>query len=341
MPIDRVVSKQVISSNPYLKGKTVGDTLSFLNSKAGTGVVSLAQGGIVSLKGGSKDPVETDEEGYYLPPTEAAESEFGRDMQLMSTRQKNDMLELRKKIKGVGSGITGYFGSSEPGASVEPQLRTPLQTPAPAANIPPTDTNAPGVGATPPTGLTTPAAAPVDPFAASQSRLDKYLSNLDSQRKEDRGISAILGGLTTAGTAGPLSTAIKQGAQTGIGYLGDTQKGYNAAMAQGLGAQAALDRNRVYSEMYGSKGQRDLDTKYSGLLQKYNATINKEIADNPLLKISATKAAEHRKKRLGEMTSEDPGFLEWFTSKGGSLGPQSIQLDTVPGGNVVGAIKPK
>jgi hypothetical protein len=336
-PVDRIVSRQVIASNPYLKGKTVGDALSFLNSKAGSGVVSLAQGGIVGLKGGSKEPVQGDDEGYFLPPTEAAESEFGRDMQLMSTRQKNNMVELRKKIKDVGSGITGYFGKSEPGAATQPELRTPMAAPPAAA---PTDTNTPSAGATPTTGLTTPAAASVDPFASSQKRLDDYLANLAQQRKEDRGISAILGGLTTAGTAGPLSTAIKQGAQTGIGYLGDTQKGYNAAMVQGLGAQSALDRNRVYSEMYGGKGQRDLDTKYSGLLQKYNATINKEIADNPLLKINATKAAEHRKKRLGEMTSEDPGFLEWFTSKGGSLGPQSIQLDTVPG-NVIGAIKPK
>jgi len=304
-------------------------------------VASLAQGGIVSLKGGSKDPIEIDEEGYYLPPTEAAESEFGRDMQLMSTRQKNAMLELRKKIKGVGSGITGYFGKSEPGISAEPQLRTPLQTPAPAANIPPVDTSGAGAGATPPAGLTTPTATPVDPYATSQKRIDDYLANLAQQRKQDQGLGMLLSGLTTAGTAGPLSTALKTGAQTGIGYVGDAQKGYNAAMAQGLGAQSALDRNRIYSELYGSKGQRDLDTKYSGLLQKYNATINKEIADNPLLKINATKAAEHRKKRLGEMTTEDPGFLEWFTSKGGSLGPQSIQLDTVPSGNVVGAIKPK
>jgi len=339
MPIDRVVSRQVIASNPHLKGKTVGDTMSFLSSRAGNGVVSLAQGGIVSLKGGSKDPVEIDDEGYYLPPTEAAESEFGRDMQLMSTRQKNAMLELRKKIKGVGSGITGYFGKSEPGISAEPQLRTPLQTPAPAANIPPVDTS--GAGAALPAGLTTPTATPVDPYATSQKRIDDYLANLAQQRKEDRGIGMILSGLTTAGTAGPLSSAVSKGAQTGIGYVGDAQKSYNAAMAQGLGAQSALDRNRIYSELYGSKGQRDLDTKYSGLLQKYNATINKEIADNPLLKINATKAAEHRKKRLGEMTTEDPGFLEWFTSKGGSLGPQSIQLDTIPSGNVVGAIKPK
>jgi hypothetical protein len=229
-------------------------------------VASLAQGGIVSLKRGSKEPIEIDEDGYYLPPTEAAESEFGRDMQLMGTRQKNAMLELRKKIKGVGSGITGYFGKSEPGISVEPQLRTPLQTPAPAANIPPVDTSGAGAGATPPAGLTTPTPAAVNPFAASQKRIDDYLANLAQQRNEDRGIGMILSGLTTAGTAGPLSSAISKGAQTGIGYVGDAQKSYNAAMAQGLGAQSALDRNRVYQEMYGNKLENAQGLKYDSMI---------------------------------------------------------------------------
>jgi hypothetical protein len=337
-PIDRVVSRQVIASNPHLKGKTVGDTMSFLSSRAGNGVVSLAQGGIVSLKGGSKDPVEVDEEGYYLPPTEAAESEFGRDMQLMSTRQKNKMVDLRKKIKDVGSGITGYFGKSEPGIGAEPQLRTPLQTPAPAANIPPVDTS--GAGATPPAGSTTPPPAAVNPFEASQKRVDDYLANLTQQRKQDQGLGMILTGLTTAGTAGPLSSALKTGAQTGIGYVGDAQKSYNAAMAQGLGAQSALDRNRVYQEMYGNKAQQGTSLAYSKLLEKYNADINKEIADNPLLKVSALKAAEYRKKRLGELTGGDPNFAAWYTASGGNLSPQSIQTDSVPG-NVIGAIKPK
>jgi hypothetical protein len=90
--------------------------------------------------------------------------------------------------------------------------------------------------------------------------------------------------------------------------------------------------------MYGAKGQRDLDTKYSGLLQKYNADIDKEISKQY---IPRDKQDAHRQKRLRELSGGDPAFLEWFTSKGGNLGPQSIQLDSVPGGNVVGAIKPK
>jgi hypothetical protein len=344
MPIDRVVSRQVISSNPYLKGKTVGDTLAFLNNKAGDGIVSLAQGGIVGLKGGSKDAVKTDDTAD-TDDDAAMYGEFGAP----------DYYQLagKGKAKGMSQGdIRAQEAQMHPTASYMGENN---QKAPPAVNqgmldkwkqqdalqqVVNANTGA-GAGATPPAGPATPTAAPVDPFAASQSRLDKYLANLEDQHKQNQGLGMLMTGLTTAGTAGPLSSALAKGTQTGIGYVGDAQKGYNAATAQGLGAQAALDRNRVYSEMYGNKGQRDLDTKYSGLLQKYNATINKEIADNAFLKSNAVEADKHRKKRLGEMTTEDPGFLEWFTSKGGSLGPQSIQLNTVPGGNVIGAIKPK
>ena len=278
-PIDRVVSNQVITSNPYLKGKTVGDTLAFLNSKAGKGIVSLAQGGIVGLKSGSKEPVKGDDEGYFLPPIEAEDTEMGRDIQLLKTRAKNVGVDIKKATKDITSGITGYFGKSAPGTYGEapPQLRAPMAMPPAAA---PTDTNAPGAGATPPAGSTTPPPAAVNPFADSQKAISDYLTGLKQQRNEDRGISAILGGLTTAGTAGPLSTALKTGAQTGIGYLGDSQKGYNAAMAQGLGAQAALDRNRVYQEMYGGKanelGKQQLMTEFDKLALAQLASIDKD-----------------------------------------------------------------
>jgi hypothetical protein len=285
-------------------------------------VASLAQGGIVSLKGGSKDPVETDEEGYYLPPTEAAESEFGRDMQLMSTRQKNTMAELKKKIKGVGSGITGYFGKSEPGISAEPQLRTPLQTPAPAANIPPVDTS--GAGATSPAGPTTPTTPPpaaVNPFADSQKAIGDYLANLTQQRKQDQGISAILGGLTTAGTAGPLSSALKTGAQTGIGYYGDAQKSYNTAMAQGLGAQAALDRNRVYQEMYGNKLENAQGLKYDTMLAGLDKVAEDRIKNMTKFGNFDLNKPDQRQKAINqikyEMISANPNLKKHYLESTG------------------------
>jgi hypothetical protein len=265
MPMVKAVSSEVIKANPYLKDKTVGQVMATLNKKMGSGIVSLAGGGIVGLKGGSKEPVKGDDEGYFLPPIEAEDTEMGRDIQLLKTRAKNVGVDIKKATKDIGSGITGYFGKSAPGTYNEqpPQLRTPIAAPPAAA---PTDINAPGAGATPPAGPMTPPPAAVNPFASSQKRVDDYLAGLTQQRKQDQGISAILTGLTTAGTAGPLTSALKTGAQTGLGYYGDAQKGYNAAMAQGLGAQSALDRNRVYQEMYGNKLDRSEGLKYDTMI---------------------------------------------------------------------------
>jgi hypothetical protein len=303
MPIDRVVSRQVIASNPHLKGKTVGDTMSFLSSRAGNGVVSLAQGGIVSLKGGSKEPILGDDEGYYLPPTEAEDTEMGRDIQLLKTRAKNLKVGIGKTARDIGSGITGYFGKSAPGTYNEPQpqLIKPVKTPA-------VDTTLVGDGSSSapqgPAGPTTPPPAAVNPFAASQKRIDDYLSNLAQQRNEDRGISAILGGLTTAGTAGPLSTALSKGAQTGIGYYGDAQKGYNAAMVQGLGAQSALDRNRVYQEMYGNKLENAQGLKYDQMIAGLDKLAEERIKNITKFGNFDLNKPDQRQKAINEIKYE-------------------------------------
>jgi hypothetical protein len=239
-------------------------------------VASLAQGGIVSLKGGSKEPVLGDDEGYYLPPTEAEDTEMGRDIQLLKTRAKNLKVGIGKTARDIGSGITGYFGKSAPGTYNEPQpqLIKPVKTPA-------VDTTLVGDGSSSapqgPAGPMTPPPAAVNPFADSQKSISEYLTGLKQQRNEDRGLGMLLTGLTTAGTAGPLSSALSKGAQTGIGYVGDAQKGYNTAMAQGLGAQAALDRNRVYQEMYGNKLDRSEGLKYDQMIANLDKLAEDQI----------------------------------------------------------------
>ena len=172
---------------------------------------------------------------------------------------------LKNSMLGVGAKSKKEIAAEL--AAVKEAKKAPVVAPAPAANIPPVDTS--GAGATSPAGPTTPTTpspAAVNPFADSQKTIGDYLANLTQQRKQDQGISAILGGLTTAGTAGPLSSALSKGAQTGIGYYGDAQKGYNTAMAQGLGAQAALDRNRIYSEMYGNRLESAAGLKYDSMI---------------------------------------------------------------------------
>jgi hypothetical protein len=48
-PIEMAVSPSVIKANPYLKDKNVGQVLAELNKKTGSGVVTLAEGGIAGL----------------------------------------------------------------------------------------------------------------------------------------------------------------------------------------------------------------------------------------------------------------------------------------------------
>jgi len=220
-------------------------------------VSSLAQGGIVSLKGGG-DYRSFGEEAPYDPNEPSISETIGTMLGSPLERLKNSML-------GVGAKSKKEIAAEL--AAIKEAKKAPVVAPAPAANIPPVDTSS--AGAIPPAGPTTPTTPPpaaVNPFADSQKTIGDYLANLTQQRKQDQGISAILGGLTTAGTAGPLSTALKTGAQTGIGYYGDAQKGYNTAMAQGLGAQAALDRNRVYQEMYGNRLENAQGLKYDQML---------------------------------------------------------------------------
>jgi hypothetical protein len=283
-------------------------------------VASLAQGGIVGLKGGSKEPVKGDDEGYFLPPIEAEDTEMGRDIQLLKTRAKNVGVDIKKATKDFGSGITGYFGKSAPGTYNEqpPQLRTPMAAPPVAA---PTNTNAPGIGAPPPAGPMTPPPAAVNPFETSQKRVDDYLAGLTQQRKQDQGISAILTGLTTAGTAGPLTSALKTGAQTGLGYYGDAQKGYNAAMAQGLGAQSALDRNRVYQEMYGNKLENAQGLKYDTMLAGLDKVAEDRIKNMTKFGNFDLNKPEQRQKAINqikyEMISANPNLKKHYLESTG------------------------
>jgi hypothetical protein len=140
-----------------------------------------------------------------------------------------------------------YYGSDSPQAQAE--RAAAAKNPTPAIN--PTPTNTGGVsGASGATDKNTEPTAPVTPKDTSQDYLTRYLANLESDRKQNAGLSAILAGLTTAGTAGPLSSALSKGAQTGIGAYADMQKGNQTAMAQGLAAQAAANRNAIYQQHY-------------------------------------------------------------------------------------------
>jgi hypothetical protein len=450
-PIDRVVSRQVIASNPYLKGKTVGDTLAFLNSKAGTGVVSLAGGGIVNLASGGTPAIEAllnAEYGYPSQTDKLLDEEYGpKDKKAKGakapsksmSKEAADFLQKQAAKKAptptaasapastipnapnMPGGVKGFLGRQfatlgipgliyEGGSSAseaarntlaapgmeanrkalagnsmydhmlgamggdtslasaiiqenapaiekarqEGTLGTPAAKPAAKPAAPATvDTNAnANTGAsnnTPPVDTKTTEPTRVDPFASSQKRLDDYLSGLAQQRKQDQGLGMILSGLTTAGTAGPLSSAIKQGAQTGIGFVGDAQKGYNAAMVQGLGAQSALDRNRVYQEMYGNKMENAAGLKYDNMIAGLDKVAEDRIKNMTKFGNFDLNKPEQRQKAINqikyEMINANPnlkkhylestgldelGFKEMFNPGLISATPTSQTVRTLP-----------
>ena len=275
-------------------------------------VSSLAQGGIVSLKGGG-DYRSFGEEAPYDPNEPSISETIGTMLGSPLERLKNSML-------GVGAKSKKEIAAEL--AAIKEAKKAPVVAPAPAANIPPVDTSS--AGAIPPAGPTTPTTPPpaaVNPFADSQKAIGDYLANLTQQRKQDQGISAILGGLTTAGTAGPLSTALKTGAQTGIGYYGDAQKGYNTAMAQGLGAQAALDRNRVYQEMYGNRLENAQGLKYDAMLANMDKIAEDRIKSITKFGNFDLNKPEQRQKAINqikyEMINANPNLKKHYLESTG------------------------
>jgi hypothetical protein len=179
-------------------------------------------------------------------------------------------------------------------------------------------------------------------YNRSQSRIDESLEDLRKQRKEASGLGLLTAGLGMLGKSPFAGENIKEGALAGINQYGQDVKGIGALQNQVLGAQAALDKNRAYAaiqnEARQDKEKQALDTHYSGLLQKYNADIDKEISGNAIMKMNEAQSSAYRQRRLPELLKQDPALYSWYVQKGGSVMPSSVQLQSAPG-NVLGTLK--
>jgi soluble lytic murein transglycosylase-like protein len=179
-------------------------------------------------------------------------------------------------------------------------------------------------------------------YNRSQSRIDDALEELKNQRKQASGLALFSAGLGMLGKSPFAGENIKEGAAAGIGQYSQDQKGISALQNQIMAQQGALDKNRAYaaiqSDARQDKQKQALDTHYSGLMQKYNADIDKEISGNMMLKMNEAQADAYRKKRLPELIKQDPELAKWYVQNGGSLTPASVQLQSAPG-NVLGTLK--
>lgn len=243
-------------------------------------VASFAQGGIVSLAGGGDLPM--DDEGYYYPPTEAAESEAGRDLQLAYTRLKNKGVDIKKSISGIAKGAKSYFGASTPeaysAAQVAPELNKPAA--APAVEPPPLSYDDAKKLEDKSGGPTRAEGATSFPGATdrSQSMIDKYLAGLEQSRKQAPGLALMAAGLGIAGQRSPYGLSnIGAGGLQGLQSYADMQKANMTGEAAGLSAQAAMDRNKVYQQHYATAAQAGQDAKYAGIISNLDKVAEDRI----------------------------------------------------------------
>jgi hypothetical protein len=229
-------------------------------------VKNLAEGGIINFVNRGSVPAPMDDEGYYYPPTETPESEFGRDWQLAQTRRRNKLIEIQKRIAEPIKKVTQYFGKSTPEEydllSQQPNVGKPATTAAaPAAAAPAPLAFDPNYNLQKDPNYTAAGDyrsaidkyfSPASAANPAQDRLNDYFLNLAKQQKEAQGLGLLGTGLRIAGGTSPYGMAnIGQGGAAGIQDYLASRRGLGTLEAQGMSAQAALDRNRMLSEAYG------------------------------------------------------------------------------------------
>lgn len=310
-------------------------------------VKNLAKGGIINFVDRGSVPAPMDDEGYYYPPTETPESEFGRDWQLFQTRRKNKLIDIQKGIAEPLKKVSRYFSKSTPdeyNALVnQPKVTTPSAAaseesaaapPAPLAfdpNYKLPKFNFEGSGQ-----------APMPPGVSTQDRINDYFLNLAKQQKEAQGLGLLGTGLRIAGGTSPYAMAnIGQGGAAGIQDYLTARKGVSALEAQGLGAVAATERNKLYQDLYKQRGSEAQNAKYAGLLENIPKSIEAQIKNMTKIGNFDLNKPGNREKYIQQETYKrimmNPELKRWYLESSGlresdlqGLANPSVQVQTVP-----------
>lgn len=310
-------------------------------------VKNLAKGGIINFVDRGSVPAPMDDEGYYYPPTETPESEFGRDWQLFQTRRKNKLIDIQKGIAEPLKKVSRYFSKSTPdeyNALVnQPKVTTPSAAaseesaaapPAPLAfdpNYKLPKFNFEGSGQT-----------PMPPGVSTQDRINDYFFNLAKQQKEAQGLGLLGTGLRIAGGTSPYAMAnIGQGGAAGIQDYLTARKGVSALEAQGLGAVAATERNKLYQDLYKQRGSEAQNAKYAGLLENIPKSIEAQIKNMTKIGNFDLNKPGNREKYIQQETYKrimmNPELKRWYLESSGlresdlqGLANPSVQVQTVP-----------
>lgn len=183
---------------------------------------------------------------------------------------------------------------------------------------------------------------PMPPGVSTQDRINDYFLNLAKQQKEAQGLGLLGTGLRIAGGTSPYAMAnIGQGGAAGIQDYLTARKGISALEAQGLGAVAATERNKLYQDLYKQRGSEAQNAKYAGLLENIPKSIEAQIKNMTKIGNFDLNKPGNREKYIQQETYKrimmNPELKRWYLESSGlresdlqGLANPSVQVQTVP-----------
>ena len=179
-------------------------------------------------------------------------------------------------------------------------------------------------------------------YNRSQSRIDESLEDLRKQRKQASGLGLLTAGLGMLGKSPFAGENIKEGALAGINQYGQDVKGIGSLQNQVLGAQAALDKNRISAAIQHENRMGALDQKkdlaYTGQVANIDKMVDAEIANKnktAITPLSAQDETKYRIQRRAELLKSNPELYKWYTTQGGTVSAPSSYTNTLPAGAVI------
>ena len=275
------------------------------------------------------------EENPYDPNEPSIADTFGRVLGSPLERLKNS-------ISGLGfntnADVTAQVANTAQPKPVAAPAQQPVQQPVQQAPVAPPQT--PAAPPQAPMAPTQGAAPSLDEYYnRSQSRIDDTLEELKKQRKDASGLGLLTAGLGMLDKSPFAGENIKKGALAGISQYGQDVKGIGALQNQVLGAQAALDKNRISAAIQQQNKQTGLEEKqnlaYTRQLADYDKLIDSEIANKNktgITPMTPEMETRYRLQRRLELVKNSPKLYDWYDKQGGITTAPSNILATIPTG---------
>jgi hypothetical protein len=281
----------VISANPHLRGKTVGDVFGGLSKKAGEGIVALAGGGAVQhfAKGGAEwyneELPESNKDytrdvnqlgakfqdfGHILNPfawgkgfgsptpyTDKLNKKYEDEDQFESATDETNLLRRRYPPPAATQAEQNQSETARLlGRSPAPSLQTQVQQANRQGSVNPA-INEPPASQDQPQQQPAQQRSPYDDFI---DEMKNHRSDMKQQKEEDKYMSLLTAGLGMMGGTSPFA-----GANIGQGALAGVANYAQAAKLRGA-EQAGIDKNVMMANRYKELG--DVTRQNQDLMMK-------------------------------------------------------------------------